>query len=300
MEESNIQVFENKATLDDTSPVSPALAFLDGRMYLAWKGDGNNHLNVMYSDDHGKTFGHKYTSPERSPDSPALCTHNGHLYIAWKGDGNDNLNVAQVTVIGDEIRDFSKKVILNDTSPVRPTLASLNDRLYIGWKGNGNNHLNVMYSDDHGKTFGHKYTSPERSPNSPALCTHNDKIYIAWKGDGNDNLNVAQVTVNGNIITGFSDKVILGDTSPVSPTLASIRVLFKHLLCIAWKGNGNDYLNVMYSDDHGKTFGHKYTSSERSPDSLALCTHNGHLSHDYLYVAWKGDGNDNLNVAKVV
>src|SRR5215831_14902001 len=161
----------------------------------------------------------KLTSPETSPRAPALCTHNGNVYIAWKGDGNDNLNVAQVQITGSTITGLINKVTLGDTSPLSPTLASLNGRLYIGWKGDGNDNLNVMYSSDDGTTFGNKFTSPETSPQAPGLCAHNGNLFITWKGDGNDNLNVAQVNLNGNAVTGFSNKVVLGDTSPVSPAL---------------------------------------------------------------------------------
>jgi hypothetical protein len=62
---------------------------------------------------------------------------------------------------------------------------------------------------------------------------------------------------------------------------------------LGWKGDGNNFLNVMFSIDNGHTFGHKYTSPESSPETPALCAHNGQL-----FVGWKGDGNDNLNVAK--
>jgi hypothetical protein len=34
-----------KDTLGDTSPLTPALASLNGNMYIAWKGDGNDNLN---------------------------------------------------------------------------------------------------------------------------------------------------------------------------------------------------------------------------------------------------------------
>jgi hypothetical protein len=282
---------EEKVTLDDTSPVSPALTSFNGRLYIGWKGNGNNFLNVMYSNDNGKTFGNKHTSTERSPEPPSLCVHNGNLYIAWKGDGNNFLNVARVITNGNIITGLSDKVTLDDTSPVSPALTSFNGRLYIGWKGDGNNFLNVMCSNDNGKTFGNKHTSAERSPEPPSLCVHNGNLYIAWKGDGNNNLNVAKVLVNGNIITGFSDKVTLDDTSPVSPALTS----FNGRLYIGWKGDGNNFLNVMYSNDNAKTFGNKHTSTERSPEPPSLCVHNSNL-----YVAWKGDGNNNLNVARVL
>jgi len=87
----------SKVTLGDTSPMSPALASLNGRLYIGWKGDGNDYLNVMYSANNGATFGNKFTSPETSPQAPTLAVQNGNLYIGWKGDGNDNLNVAQLT-----------------------------------------------------------------------------------------------------------------------------------------------------------------------------------------------------------
>ena len=277
-----------KITLGDTSPLSPALASLNGRLFLGWKGDGNDNLNVMYSTDNGQTFGNKYTSPETSPQAPALTAHNGNLYIAWKGDGNNNLNVALVNQQGNNITGFSK-VTLGDTSPVSPALASLNGRLYLAWKGSGNDNLNVMYSTDNGHTFGNKYTSPETSPQAPALAVHNGNLYIAWKGDSNDNLNVALVNQQGAAITGFS-KVTLGDTSPKTPVLASLN----GWLYLAWKGDGNDNLNVMYSTDNGHTFGNKYTSPETSPQAPALAVHNGRL-----FIGWKGDGNDNLNISVV-
>jgi hypothetical protein len=288
---SNTTSFFNKVTLGDTSPKNPTLASLGGLLYLGWKGDGNDKLNVMCSADGGYTFGNKYTSTETSPQAPSLCAHNGNLYISWKGDGNDSLNVAQVVIAGGKITGFANKVTLGETSPVSPTLASLSGRLYIAWKGDGNDKLNVMDSADNGHTFGNKYTSTETSPQPPALCVHNSNLYIGWKGDGNDKLNVAMVAIAGAIITGFTNKVTLGDTSPFSPALASCN----GRLYIDWKGDGNDDLNVMYSSDNGHTFGSKYTSSETSPQPPCLC-----VQGSSLFIGWKGDGNDKLNVARVL
>jgi hypothetical protein len=86
----------NKALLNDTSPLTPALASHRGHLYLAWRGDGNTSLNIMSSRDNGASFGNKYVSPERSSDSPALTTLGGTIFLAWKGDGNSNLNVEQL------------------------------------------------------------------------------------------------------------------------------------------------------------------------------------------------------------
>lgn len=281
-------VVDKTIIFNETSPKNPSIASLNGRLYIAWKGDGNDFLNVMYSSDNGRTFGHKFTSRETSPQAPALCAHNGNLYITWKGDGNDNLNVAIVDISGTNITGFSNKVTLGDTSPLSPSLASFGGRLYIAWKGDGNDNLNVMYSSNNGASFGNKYTSPETSPQAPGLASSPNNLFITWKGDGNDNLNVATVNISGASITGFS-KVTLPDTSPVSPALA-----YNGRLYLSWKGDGNDWLNVEYSMDSGRNFENKAISSETSQLPPSLCVHNG-----TVYIAWKGDGNDFLNVAEV-
>ena len=178
--------------LGDTSPLSPSLASVNGSLYLAWRGDGNDQLNVMVSFDNGSTFGNKFISGETSTEAPVLGTFNGTLMIAWKGDGNDNLDVARVDT-NPTPTGFSNKVTLGDTSPRSPALSELNGRLYIAWKGDGNDQLNVMFSTD-GQNFGNKSIATETSPEAPSLVNHNADIFIGWKGDGNDNLNVATVT----------------------------------------------------------------------------------------------------------
>lgn len=279
-------------TLGDTSPRSPALASLNGILYLAWKGDGNDFLNVMPSFDNGNTFAHKLViTSDTSPQAPALCAHNGGLYIAWKGDGNDHLNVARVTLQNGIPTGITGKVILQDTSQLSPCLASLNGVLYLGWKGDGNDFMNVMPSFNNGASFGFKLIVPnETTPQAPGLCAHEGNLYLTWKGDGNDHLNVAQVDRTAGRPTGTSHKVILGDTSPVGPALASLN----GVLYLSWKGDGNDFLNVMSSVDGGATFGHKLISFETSPISPTICAQPGGL-----FIGWKGDGNDLLNVAQV-
>jgi hypothetical protein len=283
-----------KVILGDTGPLSPSVASFSGNLYLAWKGDGNDNLNVMVSTDNGRSFGGKMTSPETSDDVLALAADTEHLYIGWKGSGNDNLNVAIVDI--DPQTGFplgiSNKTTVGDTSPFGPALATFNGALYMAWKGDGNDNLSVMVSTDNGQTFGNKVVSPETSDCAPALAENNGSLFIAWKGSGNDNLNVAVVDtdLSTGIPSGLSNKVTLGDTSPTSPTLGALN----GYLFLGWKGDGNDNLNLMFSSDNGQNFGGKLTSPETSDTALAVTVNNGSL-----FIAWKGSGNDNLNVSLV-
>jgi hypothetical protein len=108
----------DKYILPETTPTSPAIASL-GALYVAWKGDGNDNLNLIYSTDYGRTFQGKFTFAETSPLAPALCTHNGMLILAWRGDGNSQLNVAQVNIQNGAVLGLLNKVTLK-RAPARP------------------------------------------------------------------------------------------------------------------------------------------------------------------------------------
>jgi hypothetical protein len=85
-------------------------------------------------------------------------------------------------------------------------------------------------------------------------------------------------------------KVILGDTSPMTPAIAASG----NLVFLAWKGDGNNELSVMCSADGGLTFGGKFISREQSTQAPALCAHNGNV-----FIAWQGIDNDQINIARV-
>jgi hypothetical protein len=266
-----IENLEGKITLPSdseipshgTSEQSPALASHNGRLFLAWKGAGNDNLNLMFSEDNGASFRGKKTFLETSYHAPALVSHDGRLFLAWTGreasTGDEKLNIAKVTFFGNTaggfgIEGLEGKVILGDASEQSPALASHNGRLFLAWKGAGNDNLNLMFSEDNGASFRGKKTFLETSYHAPALVSHDGRLFLAWTGreasTGDEKLNIAKVTFFGNTagglgIEGLEGKVILGDASEQSPALAS----HNGRLFLAWKGAGNDNLNLLSSRD---------------------------------------------------
>jgi hypothetical protein len=182
----------------DTIDASPAIASHNGNLYLAFKGSGNDNLNVMVSTDNGVSFPepHKHISGETSSDSPTLVSCGGSLYIGWKGSGNENFNVATVDVgtdpVNPNITGFSNKVTFGDTTPLRPTLAQQNGLLFVSWKGAGNDNFNIMFPGDHDGCT-QKFITTESSSHAPALAGDASTMWVAWKGSGNQNLTVALV-----------------------------------------------------------------------------------------------------------
>ena len=278
-----------QVVLGETSSNSPALASLNGLIYLAWTGVGNNELNVNCSANYGASFVGKATSADTLQQASALCAHQGSLYIAWTGVGNNELNVSQVNVSGNNVTGFSGKLTLSETSPYSPALASLNGLLYLAWTGvGGNNALNVAVSLDNGASFVNRYVSSQISTAAPALTVQNGVLYIAWQGTNNA-LNVGQVALSGNTITNITNVETLTDTSKNAPALASNATLY-----LAWKGDGNTSLNIEKSTNGGTSFSNKCTSAQTSNVAPALGSLNGGV-----FLAWTGVGNDSLNVARV-
>jgi hypothetical protein len=300
--EFDLEGWDN-VVLGDTSPMGPALASHLGRLFLAWKGGGNDNLNLMASDDDGGTFPVKKTFADATDNPPALARHGQRLLLAWKGSGNENLNVAKVilfanTTGGFGIEGLEDKVTLGETSNRGPSLASHAGRLFLAWKGANNDALNLTFSDDGGLTFRGKVTLGETSEEAPALASHGGRLFLAWRGSGNENLTVAKVallssTVGGFGIEGLEDKVTLGETSPQSPALAS----HAGRLFLAWKGSGNTGLNIAVSDDNGATFHGKPRVPEATDCPMAV-TSQVNSQGDSLFWAWKGAGNENLYVAR--
>jgi hypothetical protein len=249
-----VEGVEGKVVLGETTDRAPAIVSNDGRLFLAWRGSGNNQLNLAFSEDDGRTFKGKTTLGDSSEHAPALASHNGRVYLAWTGRGNDKLNVARVILLGNTAGgsgfELERKVVLGDTSSTSPAIASQNGRLFIAWKGSGNDNLNLMFSQDDGATFRGKAAFGDSSSHAPALASHSGRLFMAWKGSGNENLNVARVVLIGNTagafgIEGLEAKAVLGEISTQPPALGS----WNGLLFLGWKGEGEDLLNLRVSRD---------------------------------------------------
>jgi hypothetical protein len=238
-----VEGVEQRLTWGDTGN-APALAHHNGRLAMAWTGSGNKKLNVAYFDDKNRAFIDKVTfNDETSDHAPALTSHNGNLYLAWTGRGNDHPNIARV--VGSQLQ--GKVVLQDEEVDGAPALASHDGRLFLAWRGN-NDHLNLRMSRDDGATFPDKKTFEDSSDAGPALASHADSLFMAWRGSGNEQLNVAKANlIRGGFLGegGLVEKVVLEEISELAPTLAS----YNGMLFLAWKGEGEDLLNLRVSRD---------------------------------------------------
>jgi hypothetical protein len=147
-----------------------------------------------------------------------------------------------------------------------------------------------------------KHTSAETTETDPSLTAHQGQLYIAWKGSGNDNINVARVDIDFGpnvIISGLVGKTTLpvGCDSDTGPVIASTR----DTLVVVWKGESNDYIHFMISQDRGANFINLHASAEKTSHApaLAYLENSNAIENNCLLIAWKGVDNETINLGVV-
>lgn len=181
--------FGHKFISAETSDIGPSLAVIGNLLFIAWKGSGNDNLNVARVQtivNQGVVvvgpFLNKITLTDTSSASPALAGHNNFLFLAWKGSGNDNLSVS--------LADGTHKFIAPQTSDAAPSLVSHNGGLFIAWKGSGNPQLYIaevaLQWDPAGgpPTIGpliNLHIFPGTSDAGPTLASNGGLLYYIWR-----------------------------------------------------------------------------------------------------------------------
>ena len=143
-----------------TSPYAPAITVHQGRLVVAYTGEGPGELNVFSSPDGNfqgdANLDQKFVLGQQSQFAPGLASFNDSLYIAWTGfpggvlglGTNPDLNLA---VIGDFGQSgFVKQATahtLNLDSDDGPALIGFGSQLIMSWRGSGNTFLNYNTFD---------------------------------------------------------------------------------------------------------------------------------------------------------
>jgi Peptidase A4 family len=183
---------------NETSTAGPVICVHNNQLYIAWKGNGNDNLNVavvdMDAEGNISGFSNKNTLGETSPFAPALTSFNQNLYLSWTGDNNNQLNVI---VSSDNGQNFKYKFVSGQTSYDSPCLAVHNDDLYIAWTDSVTIKVTIVdvaiNQTTHSITgFGdYQGSSVAFSNSSPSLASLNSRLYLLWKESYNDKLSMA-------------------------------------------------------------------------------------------------------------
>ncbi len=163
--------FSSKITLDDTSPLRPAVTrTVDGKVVVAWVGtDSSRTLNVLYDAYGART---KLTLwGETSPYSPAIVAANNALVLAWTGSNAAHSLNMQVINTGNPLTKGVKTTLWTVGSLTGPSLnyeASRAEYLLAWTAVSPANQIAVAKSSD-GRTWSMPTMLTEWSDATPSL-----------------------------------------------------------------------------------------------------------------------------------
>jgi hypothetical protein len=166
--------------LNETSVGGPALAFGNGRLFLAWT-EAEGWLNVMSSADavHWLTPPVGHTLAYQSASAPALAFINGSLFLLWSDFNDHRLNVARSV---DGVH-WIEQWAFNETSSFAPAMALDEDTPFLCWSQGGDQRLSQMTPrDGDPHHFTDKRTFRYQTGGGPALSEFQHRMYVGWAG----------------------------------------------------------------------------------------------------------------------
>ncbi|WP_334819315.1 hypothetical protein, partial [Nostoc sp.] len=136
---------------DRGTSTTPALASYGGRLYMVWKGVGDDSA-IYYSSFDGSSWSpQQLTSGDRGTSAaPALASYGGRLYMVWKGVGDDSA----IYYSSFDGSSWSPQQLTSGDrgTSAAPALASYGGRLYMVWKGVGDDSA-IYYSSFDGSSW---------------------------------------------------------------------------------------------------------------------------------------------------
>lgn len=290
-------VWQQGASVEDTSSSAPSLAAAGATGCLAWKGAGNRNLNsepttinnetpLIHEMAHMLGMYHEQQRPDRGRFVLAIDTDDDE----WK---NNYIIIEDGSMLGpyDYGSLMHYPVVAGHLQPLPGGTAFGPGPLLSTGDVDA---LRYMYP------ITSVWILPETTDAQPALSVNDGALLLAWRGSGNENLNSGFVVLQAETFAalnvaeqalpesrrlstgGIENKETYGDRSDLAPALAGSIVV--------WKGSGNEDLNFGYFSG-GDVLANKVPLGERSDHAPSAVSFGPHTA-----VAWKGNGNDSINL----
>jgi hypothetical protein len=169
----------------------PAFCVLDGKPYLAWKGEGTDtamYWTVASTLEPGSDGTYSWSAQTKIPgfatsQAPAIAAFKGKLYLAWKGADDDTLRLASF-----DGHSWSAETQLQAGSSNGPALVSYGGGLLMAWKGEQDTDVWYFTSADGVKwTTQGSIASVGGTSTAPGLAANGNDVYMVWKAEPGDN-----------------------------------------------------------------------------------------------------------------
>lgn len=261
------------------SSSGPSLAVFARKLFMAWRGAGNDDGVYLSSSGDGKSWAAQLKVPAiGSSAGPSLAAFASKLFMAWKGAGDDDGIYLSSSVDG---RGWSGQQKIPDIgSAAGPALTRLGDKLFMAWRGAGKDQGIYWSSSRDGRSWAaQQKISGTGSSMGPCLTVFGGKLFMAWRGAGDDQGLYWSSSADGQSWSG--QQKIPGVGSSVGPSCAE----FGKRLVMAWKGDED---GIYWSKFNWAA----WTPQQKIPDIGTSSRPSLSAFQQLLFAAWKGAGDD--------
>ena len=253
----------------------PAIAYFNGRYYVAWTGTNPDppYVHLIRSNPTGEfwqdhiKFDEAEGQPEaKSSEGPVLLAANGKLHIVWVGEHKPG-EFRWITST-DGLTWGGKEILaepgLSRVSNLRPAIAFFEDRYYLAWKGSNDSFVHMIRSNlvsasnptgrpwTNYRTFSGTSTRPKaETRDAPCLLAANDKLHLVWVGTENPGQFRWLVSSGGTV---WTDKRILNDGQTRQSNVVPDMIFQDGQYHLFWTGHGGDENIYVMRSTTGETW----------------------------------------------
>ncbi|WPF87624.1 Calx-beta domain-containing protein [Cyanobacterium aponinum AL20118] len=240
------------------SPVPPNFAVYQGYLYMTFKGNGNDDINVMRSRD-GNTWENQVVLTSlQTPYSPSLVVFEDKLYLIHTFE-DSTIYITPFTGDDNSIS-FGEYTALIADAGTSPTPIVFNNKLYIFYIADGDDQINyITLSDPANVTeFGYdefNYINGQQSFDrvGATLTPDGEKLVLAYK-----NSNKADIYITNFDGSNWSEGKIVQDSQNNNNTIettdgVSLTTVGNNIY-LAYEGTKPNDLRYIYSQDSGNSW----------------------------------------------
>jgi hypothetical protein len=175
---------------DRATAARPALAWFKDKLYMAWRGPGNDQdlfwatLKLQIGQPQPWSSQRGPLDKRASLTGPALMAFHGTLYMAWRGAGDDRRLFWATFDEDAQNWNPQQQVGENFASSFGPALAVFQDRMYMAWNGakDDQNLYWTTFNEATGRWNPRRDLTDRGSARGPALVPFRNQLFMFWRG----------------------------------------------------------------------------------------------------------------------
>lgn len=254
---SNGEDFDDGEAIDGiASRLGPSLTPFKGRLALAYRKHHDDEIQVVFSDEDGKTFRPLYVHPgkpmgsvpgARSRHPPAVAAFQDQLHVFFVAR-HESAPLYRVSTTDGTGLKWTQPIPVGDLeSPTQPAAAVFRNQLFLAYPSQDGDGRLVVASTDDLERWG-RVSWPAKTTHAPALAVFEHRLVVAYNDDHD------LVTVTSSDGVEFVDRsTIPGQSTSGEVALAT----FGSRLYLAYKANDSSNTLWVTSTADGESWDQK-------------------------------------------